>query len=125
MPKYTSRGCAFTVQWSAIESSELVTQPGDNFTHNYGLINGPDGARFSVPESDCVLLPIAHSSAEELATEVTRRVPGFEVEYAPDFRQAIADSWPAVIDDSKAREDWGWHPAFDVGAMADDMLAHL
>jgi nucleoside-diphosphate-sugar epimerase len=46
----------------------------------------------------------------EIAAEVKRHVPGFEMAYAPDHRQAIADSWPRSIDDSAARADWGWAP---------------
>jgi hypothetical protein len=43
----------------------------------------------------------------------------------PDFRKAIADSWPASIDDSAARRDWGWAPAYDLQALVDDMLGQL
>lgn len=64
-------------------------------------------------------------SAAELAEAIEARVPGFVCEYEPDFRQTIADTWPQVIDDSQARQDWGWHPDFDITAMVDDMLAHL
>jgi nucleoside-diphosphate-sugar epimerase len=61
----------------------------------------------------------------EIADEIGRHIPGFELRCAPDFRQAIADSWPEVIDDSKAREDWGWRARFDLAAMVREMLAHL
>lgn len=64
-------------------------------------------------------------SAGELAAEIKKRLPGFEVEYKPDFRQQIADSWPRTIDDSAAREEWGWQPQYDLGAMVDDMLEKL
>lgn len=64
-------------------------------------------------------------SAGELAAEIRKHVPAFEVRYEPDFRQAIADSWPASIDDSAAREEWGWEPAYDLAAMTKDMLAAL
>lgn len=64
-------------------------------------------------------------SAGELAAEIKRHIPEFEVSYEPDFRQAIADSWPRSIDDSAAREEWNWQPAFDLQAMTADMLARL
>ncbi|AWA29396.1 NAD-dependent epimerase [Flavobacterium magnum] len=62
---------------------------------------------------------------EEVADEIRKHVPGFEITYAPDFRQKIADSWPASIDDSRAREDWGWSHQFDLASMTKDMLEHL
>jgi nucleoside-diphosphate-sugar epimerase len=61
----------------------------------------------------------------ELAAEIARQRPGFTIDYAPDFRQAIADSWPRSIDDSAARADWGWTPEVDLPAMCADMLQHL
>ncbi|HHE46266.1 MAG TPA: NAD-dependent epimerase/dehydratase family protein [Bacteroidetes bacterium] len=64
-------------------------------------------------------------SAGELAASIKKYIPGFEVTYEPDFRQAIADSWPNSIDDSAAREEWGWKPKWDLDAMTQDMLKHL
>jgi nucleoside-diphosphate-sugar epimerase len=61
----------------------------------------------------------------EIAAEVARHVPGFTMGYAPDQRQAIADSWPRSIDDSAARTDWGWRPQYDLKAMVDDMMLNL
>jgi len=61
----------------------------------------------------------------ELAAEIRRLRPGFEISYQPDFRQAIADSWPRSIDDSAARAEWGWKPDYDLPAMVQDMLAVL
>jgi len=53
-------------------------------------------------------------------------VPDFKIDYAVDpLRQAIADSWPRSLDDSAAREEWGWRPAWDLAGMTRDMLAHL
>jgi nucleoside-diphosphate-sugar epimerase len=64
-------------------------------------------------------------SAGDLAREIKKHVSGFEVEYAPDFRQKIADSWPRSIDDSAARREWGWKPDYDLGAMTVDMVDKL
>ena len=61
----------------------------------------------------------------ELATSIKRHIPEFEVSYEPDERQAIADSWPASLDDSAARAEWGWEPSFDLDAMTADMLERL
>jgi nucleoside-diphosphate-sugar epimerase len=61
----------------------------------------------------------------EIADEIRKHVPGFELRSEPDFRQAIADSWPQVIDDAAAREQWGWKARFGLDAMVDDMLQNL
>ena len=61
----------------------------------------------------------------EIAAEIARLVPGFTLDCAPDFRQAIADSWPQAIDDSLARRDWGWAPQDDLRAIVAEMLAEL
>src|SRR5690606_9502078 len=58
-------------------------------------------------------------SAEELAGAIRRHLPDFEVCYEPDFRQRIADSWPATIDDGQARADWGWRPSYDLPALVE------
>ena len=64
-------------------------------------------------------------SAGELAAEIKKQIPEFECEYKPDFRQAIADSWPCSLDDSAAREEWDWKPAYDLAVMTTDMLDKL
>jgi len=64
-------------------------------------------------------------SAGELAAEIKKHIPEFVCEYKPDFRQEIADSWPRTIDDSAAREEWGWEPSYDLAAMTADMLEKL
>lgn len=61
----------------------------------------------------------------EVAGSIKKQMPNFKISYKPDFRQAIADSWPASIDDSAARHDWNWHPEYDLDAMTKDMLHHL
>ncbi|HHD16368.1 MAG TPA: NAD-dependent epimerase/dehydratase family protein [Euryarchaeota archaeon] len=64
-------------------------------------------------------------SAGELAAEIKKHIPELEVTYKPDFRQAIADSWPQSIDDSAARREWGWEPSFDLSSMTKDMIEKL
>jgi nucleoside-diphosphate-sugar epimerase len=64
-------------------------------------------------------------SAQELAAEIQKHIPEFVCEYEPDSRQAIADSWPRSLDDSAARTEWDWQPAYDLAAMTADMLAKL
>lgn len=61
----------------------------------------------------------------QLADSIREHLPEFEISYAPDFRQAIADSWPNRMDDQAARQDWNWQPAFDLAAMTKDMLQNL
>lgn len=61
----------------------------------------------------------------DIAAEIKKYMPDFKCAYKPDFRQAIADSWPKIIDDTKAREDWGWKHSFDLSAMAKDMIENL
>ncbi len=62
---------------------------------------------------------------DELAGSIGNRLPDFKIDYAPDFRQEIADSWPESVDDSRARQDWGWEPRFDLDKTTGEMLAHL
>ena len=61
----------------------------------------------------------------QLAQAIAQQLPGFRIDYAPDYRQAIASSWPQSIDDSEAHGDWGWKAQFDVDALVQDMLVHL
>ena len=62
---------------------------------------------------------------KELAAEIKKHLPDFGISYNPDFRQAIADSWPASIDDSIAQKDWNWKYEFDLAKMTETMLENL
>ncbi len=64
-------------------------------------------------------------SPAQIAVEIKKRIPNFEISYSPDFRQAIADSWPKSIDDSCASGDWGWKPNYDLTKMTAEMLVSL
>jgi nucleoside-diphosphate-sugar epimerase len=64
-------------------------------------------------------------SPAEIGDEIRKHIPGFQLDFKPDYRQQIADSWPQSIDDSKANEDWGWKPEYDLSKMTVDMLMNL
>ncbi|MDI6840547.1 MAG: NAD-dependent epimerase/dehydratase family protein [bacterium] len=64
-------------------------------------------------------------SAGELAASIKEIIPEFKCEYKPDYRQKIADSWPKSLDDSAAREEWGWHPEYELQDMTRDMIEKL
>jgi len=61
----------------------------------------------------------------QIAAEIKKHIPTFSISYKPDFRQKIADSWPASIDDSFARDDWNWKHKFDLASMTNEMLENL
>lgn len=62
---------------------------------------------------------------KQIGAAITKHYPEFKLSYAPDFRQKIADSWPASIDDSSARADWGWTNDFDMTTMTEAMFKNL
>jgi nucleoside-diphosphate-sugar epimerase len=62
---------------------------------------------------------------DQLAAEIRKHIPGFSITYKPDFRQAIADSWPASIDDTIARNDWGLETRYDLENMTRVMLEKI
>jgi len=64
-------------------------------------------------------------SPEELAAEIKKHIPDFQISYAPDFRQQIAESWVESMDDTYARNDWGWQEQYDLPTMVEDMIVNL
>jgi nucleoside-diphosphate-sugar epimerase len=64
-------------------------------------------------------------SPKDIAAEIKKHLPEFKISYKPDYRLAIAQSWPQSIDDSVARKDWGWKEEYDLAAMANDMFDNL
>ncbi len=95
----------------------------------------PDAIRGTIElmEAPASKITVRHSynlsgmsfSPKELAGEIKKHIPEFHIDYKPDYRQAIADSWPESIDDSVARRDWGWKNEFDLPGMTADMLENL
>jgi nucleoside-diphosphate-sugar epimerase len=90
-------------------------------------------ATISIMDSDVDAIKIRSSynlgamsfGPEEVAASIKAHIPDFEMNYEPDFRQAIADSWPTSIDDTKASEDWNWKPEFDLEKTTREMLENL
>ncbi len=64
-------------------------------------------------------------SPAEIAASIKKRIPEFQIKYKPDYRQAIAESWPQSIDDSVARKDWNWKHEYDLEKLTDDMLKNI
>ncbi len=88
---------------------ELMEAPADSLTHR-----------------NAYNVTAMQFTPAELAAEIERHVPGFAVDYSPDpVRQSIADSWPARLDDSEAREQWGWRHRFELPDMVADMFRGL
>jgi nucleoside-diphosphate-sugar epimerase len=95
----------------------------------------PDAIRATVElmEADASSISVRSSynlgamsfSPKEIGAAIQKHLPSFTMSYAPDFRQKIADSWPQSIDDSLARQDWGWTNGYDLERMTVDMLKNL
>jgi len=64
-------------------------------------------------------------SPEELAEAIRKKIPEFKIAYKPDSRQQIAETWPESVDDSKAKDDWGWEAKTDLDTMVKTMLQGL
>jgi nucleoside-diphosphate-sugar epimerase len=64
-------------------------------------------------------------SPADIAADIKKHIPSFEIQYQPDDRQQIAESWPESIDDSEAQRDWGWKAEYDLSAMTEEMLAQI
>ncbi|PQB09025.1 NAD-dependent epimerase [Polaribacter filamentus] len=62
---------------------------------------------------------------EEMAASIKEHYPDFKIKYNPDFRQGIADSWPKIINDTDARNDWNWKPEYDLKLMTKTMIENL
>ena len=61
----------------------------------------------------------------ELAEEIKKIIPNFKINYKPDYRQKIADSWPQNIDDQYAQSDWNWKSRYNLSSMTNEMINNL
>lgn len=94
----------------------------DAIKSTLNLMNAP---RESIKIRSSYNLASMSFSPQEIYQSIKKHFPNFEIEYNPDFRQSIADSWPDSIDDSHARADWGWQPDYDLDRMTLDIIKNL
>lgn len=64
-------------------------------------------------------------SPKQIAEEIKKHIPNFNISYKTDFRQSIADSWPSTIADAEAKKDWGWHPKYDLAMLTSEMIKNI
>lgn len=99
------------------------------------MIYMPDAIRATISLMECAADKLSIRSSynvaglsfnpRELALVIEQNLPGFAIHYAPDSRQAIAASWPQSLDDTVARQDWGWQPQVDLQHLVSDMLKNV
>ena len=86
----------------------------------------PDALQSAIDVMEADPLKLKHRNAFNVTEAIKKHIPDFAMDYDVDpVRQEIADSWPDSIDDSVAREEWGWKPEYDLDAMTKDMLDAL
>ncbi len=95
----------------------------------------PDAIRATIElmEAPAEKIKVRHSynvaamsfSPAEIGAAIQQHLPSFEMMYTPDYRQEIANGWPQSIDDTVARNDWGWKEEYDLQAMTADMISNL
>lgn len=90
-----------------------------------GTIELMEAPKDKLTVKDSYNLSAMSFSPAEIANEIRKHIPGFSIKCEPDFRQAIADSWPKSIDSSVAANDWNWKAKFDLASMTEEMLKHI
>ncbi|MFH1226593.1 MAG: NAD-dependent epimerase/dehydratase family protein [Planctomycetota bacterium] len=124
---------AVAIFYDAIKTGKYACYLKDDSTMPMMYMDDAIKATIQIMEADKEKIKVRTSynlaaisfSPKQIAAEVKKHIPAFECTYVPDFRQKIADSWPMSIDDSAAREDWGWKHDYDLPKMVADMLEHL
>jgi nucleoside-diphosphate-sugar epimerase len=124
---------AIDIFHSALKTGRYTSFLGPNT--RLPMMYMPDAIRATLELMDAVVANVTERGSynlaavsftpEEIAASIRKHIPGFVIDYAPDFRQAIADSWPCSIDDSTAQLQWGWRAQFDLDAIVADMLKNL
>ncbi len=125
---------AVEIFWAAVDEGRYTCFLAEDA--QLDMMYMPDAVRAAIEVMEADPESLEHRNAfnvtamqlapRDLAAAIAERVPDFEIEYDVDpVRQAIAESWPRRLDDSAAREEWGWEPEYGVDAMTDDMLENI
>ncbi|WP_348712878.1 NAD-dependent epimerase/dehydratase family protein [Tenacibaculum sp. 190524A05c] len=124
---------AVDIYFKAIEEGKYECFLDENTMLPMMYMNDAIKATIKIMEADSKDIQIRTSynlgaisfTPEEITNEIKKHLPDFEISYKPDFRQDIANSWPQIIDDSKARQDWNWSHDFDLASMTEEMLKNI
>ncbi|CAL2087938.1 Uncharacterized epimerase/dehydratase SAR0558 [Tenacibaculum sp. 190524A05c] len=124
---------AVDIYFKAIEEGKYECFLNENTMLPMMYMNDAIKATINIMEADSKDIQIRTSynlgaisfTPEEITNEIKKHLPDFEISYNPDFRQDIANSWPQIIDDSKARQDWNWSHDFDLASMTEEMLKNI
>ncbi|CAL2060282.1 Uncharacterized epimerase/dehydratase MW0508 [Tenacibaculum sp. 190524A05c] len=124
---------AVDIYFKAIEEGKFECFLDENTMLPMMYMNDAIKATIKIMEADSKDIRIRTSynlgaisfTPEEITNEIKKHLSGFEISYNPDFRQDIANSWPQIIDDSKARQDWNWSHDFDLASMTEEMLKNI
>jgi nucleoside-diphosphate-sugar epimerase len=124
---------AVDIYFKALEDKKYECFLAENTTLPMMYMNDAVNATIQLMQADAKDIKIRNGynlaamsfTPKEIATEIKKHIPDFEITYKPDFRQEIADSWPQTIDDSQARKDWNWQHKFDLKSMTADILESL
>lgn len=124
---------AVEIFYEAVENGKYKSFIAENTAMPMLYMDDAISATIKLMEADKDALTVRSSynlggmsfTPAELAAEIKKEMPDFEISYEPDFRQAIADSWPASIDDSRAKNDWGLSYDYDITTMTKEMIKNL
>ena len=125
---------AVDIYYSAVKGEKFICPIGEGTLMD--MMYMPDAIRAAIDLMEADPIKLIHRNAfnvtamsfapENIYTEIKKHIPSFEMEYNVDsLKQSIANSWPDSMDDTCAREEWGWKPSYDLSSMTIDMLEKL
>ena len=124
---------AVDIFYSALKENKYTSFLSENTELPMMMMEDAIRATIELMESDAEKIKIRSAynlagisfTPKQLAEEIQKHLPGFEISYAPDFRQGLADSWPNSIDDSTAKNDWGWEIEYPMSRLVSTMLEEI